>query len=156
MGDPAEIKTKRVKKRKTDRNDALLLLRLMREDNFPRIWVPSPENRDLRQLLWHRHRLVQMRTRIIKSLHGGASLAVSESAGSLSSAFLHQALLHDLFIQTNRDLASLACGRHWFNEQRLPSRGVHSYRTLHPRCGQTRPYCYSTISDRKSRLHSFL
>ena len=26
-------------------------------------------NRDLRQLLWHRHRLVQMRTRIMKQLH---------------------------------------------------------------------------------------
>jgi len=39
MGDPAEIRAKRVKKRKTDRNDALLLLRLMREDNFPQIWV---------------------------------------------------------------------------------------------------------------------
>jgi transposase len=34
MGDPAEIKAKRVKKRKTDRNDALLLLRLLRENNF--------------------------------------------------------------------------------------------------------------------------
>ncbi|HEX4077214.1 MAG TPA: transposase [Candidatus Acidoferrales bacterium] len=32
IGDPAEIKTKRVKKQKTDRNDARLLLRLMRED----------------------------------------------------------------------------------------------------------------------------
>ena len=31
MGDPAEIKAKRVKKRKTDREDARLLLRLMRE-----------------------------------------------------------------------------------------------------------------------------
>jgi transposase len=51
IGDPAEIKTKRVKKRKTDREDPRLLLRLMREDNFPQIWVPSPENRDLRQLL---------------------------------------------------------------------------------------------------------
>ena len=40
----------------------------MRENNFPRIWVPSPENRDLRQLLWHRHRLVQMRTRIMNQL----------------------------------------------------------------------------------------
>jgi Transposase len=39
MGDPAEIKAKRVKKRKTDRNDALLLLRLLRENNFPQIWV---------------------------------------------------------------------------------------------------------------------
>ncbi|MGC1795431.1 MAG: IS110 family transposase [Candidatus Acidiferrales bacterium] len=75
MGDPAEIKAKRVKKRKTDRNDALLLLRLMREDNFPRIWVPSPENRDLRQLLWHRHRLVQMRTRIMNQLQ---ALAMNE------------------------------------------------------------------------------
>jgi len=75
MGDPAEIKAKRVKKRKTDRNDALLLLRLMREDNFPRIWVPSLENRDLRQLLWHRHRLVQMRTRIINQLQ---ALAMNE------------------------------------------------------------------------------
>ncbi len=68
IGDPAEIKTRRVKKQKTDRKDAQLLLRLMRENNFPRIWVPSPENRDLRQLLWHRHRLVQMRTRIMNQL----------------------------------------------------------------------------------------
>jgi len=59
IGDPAEIKAKRIKKQKTDRNDARLLVRLMREENFPRVWVPSPENRDLRQLLWHRHRLVQ-------------------------------------------------------------------------------------------------
>jgi hypothetical protein len=59
IGDPAEIKAKRVKKQKYDRNDARLLRRLMLENNFPQIWVPSPENRDLRQLLWHRHRLVQ-------------------------------------------------------------------------------------------------
>src|ERR1700682_3073337 len=75
IGDPAEIKTKRVKKQKTDREDARLLLRLMREDNFPRIWVPDPENRDLRQLLWHRHRLVQMRTRIMNQLQ---ALAMNE------------------------------------------------------------------------------
>ncbi|MFZ3329128.1 MAG: transposase, partial [Candidatus Acidiferrales bacterium] len=68
IGDAAEIKTKRVRKQKTDREDARLLLRLLRENNFPRIWVPSPENRDLRQLLWHRHRLVQMRTRIMNQL----------------------------------------------------------------------------------------
>ena len=75
IGDPAEIKSKRVKKQKTDRRDALLLLRLLREDNFPQIWVPSPENRDLRQLLWHRHRLVQMRTRIMNQLQ---ALAMNE------------------------------------------------------------------------------
>ena len=75
IGDPAEIKAKRVKKQKYDREDARLLLRLMREDNFPKIWVPSPENRDLRQLLWHRHRFVQMRTRIMNQLQ---ALAMNE------------------------------------------------------------------------------
>ena len=68
IGDPAEIKAKRVRKPKTDREDARLLLKLLLEDRFPKIWVPSPENRDLRQLLWHRHRLVQMRTRIMNQL----------------------------------------------------------------------------------------
>jgi transposase len=75
IGDAAGIKTKRIRKRKTDREDARLLLRLLRENNFPRIWVPSPENRDLRQLLWHRHRLVQMRTRIMNQLQ---ALAMNE------------------------------------------------------------------------------
>jgi transposase len=37
------------------RKDAQLILRLMFEDRFRQIWVPSWENRDLRQLLWHRH-----------------------------------------------------------------------------------------------------
>ena len=69
IGDAAEIRTKRVRKQKTDRQDAQLLLRLLIEDRFPRIWVPDAENRDLRQLLWHRHRLVQMRTRVMNQLH---------------------------------------------------------------------------------------
>ena len=72
IGDPAVIKTKRVRKQKTDREDARLMLKLLREDRFPKIWVPSPENRDLRQLLWHRHRLVQMRTRIMNQLQAVA------------------------------------------------------------------------------------
>jgi transposase len=64
IGDPAKIRAKRVRKQKNDRQDAEHLLQLLVEDRFPRIWIPSPENRDLRQLLWHRHRLVQMRTRL--------------------------------------------------------------------------------------------
>jgi transposase len=75
IGDAAKIKTKRVRKQKTDRQDAQLLLKLLLENNFPRLWVPSPENRDLRQLLWHRHRLVQMRTRIMNQLQ---ALAMNE------------------------------------------------------------------------------
>jgi transposase len=69
IGDAAEIRTKRVRKQKTDRQDAQLLLKLLIEDRFPRIWVADAENRDLRQLLWHRHGLVQMRTRVMNQLH---------------------------------------------------------------------------------------
>jgi len=72
IGDAAEISRQRVRKQKTDREDARLLLRLLLENRFPRIWVPSPENRDLRQLLWHRHRLVQMRTRVMNQLQAVA------------------------------------------------------------------------------------
>ena len=72
IGDPAKIKAARVRKQKTDRQDAQLLLRLLAESRFPRIWVPTPENRDLRQLIWHRHRLVQMRTRAMNQIQGAA------------------------------------------------------------------------------------
>jgi len=69
IGNPAKIAAQRVRKQKTDREDARLLLQLLREDRFPKLWVPSAENRDLRQLLLHRHRLVQMRTRVKNQLH---------------------------------------------------------------------------------------
>ena len=72
IGDAAKIRTKRVRKQKTDRQDAQLILKLMLEDRFPQIWVPSWENRDLRQLLWHRHRMVQARTRIMNQLQAVA------------------------------------------------------------------------------------
>ena len=72
MGDAAEISSRRVRKQKTDRQDAQLILRLMLKDDFPQIWVPSWENRDLRQLLWHRHRMVQARTRMMNQLQAVA------------------------------------------------------------------------------------
>jgi transposase len=69
IGDAAEIRTKRVRKQKTDRQDAQLLLQLPLKNRFLRIWVPDAANRDKRPLLWHRHRLVQMRTRVMNQLH---------------------------------------------------------------------------------------
>src|SRR5437762_12258206 len=72
IGDAAEIRSKRVRKQKTDRQDAQLILRLLLEDRFPHIWVPSSENRELRQLLWHRDRMVQARTRIMNQLQAVA------------------------------------------------------------------------------------
>jgi transposase len=72
IGDASEIRSRRVRKQKTDRQDAQLILKLMLQDDFPQIWVPSWENRDLRQLLWHRHRMVQTRTRIMNQLQAVA------------------------------------------------------------------------------------
>jgi len=85
IGDAAEIRTKRVRKQKTDRQDAQLLLRLMMEDRFPRIWVADAENRDLRQLLWHGHRLVQMRTRVMNQLYGSRSTKVDSAKGTVAA-----------------------------------------------------------------------
>ncbi len=72
IGDAAEIHRKRERKQKTDRQDAQHILRLLLKDDFPQIWVPSWENRDLRQLLWHRHRMVQARTRMMNQLQAVA------------------------------------------------------------------------------------
>jgi hypothetical protein len=72
VGDAAEIRRKRGRKQKTDRQDAQHILGLLLKDDFPPIWVPSWENRDLRQLLWHRHRMVQARTRIMNQLQAVA------------------------------------------------------------------------------------
>ena len=71
-GDAEVIRAKRGRKQKTDREDARHIFKLLLKDDFPRIWVPSWENRDLRQLLWHRHRMVQARTRIMNQLQAVA------------------------------------------------------------------------------------
>jgi transposase len=72
VGDASEIRRKRGRKQKTDRQDAQHILGLLLKNDFPPIWVPSWENRDLRQLLWHRHRMVQARTRIMNQLQAVA------------------------------------------------------------------------------------
>src|SRR2546426_5108564 len=71
-GTPPRFVRSEYVKQKTDRQDAQLILQLLLEDRFPQIWVPSWENRDLRQLLWHRHRMVQARTRIMNQLQAVA------------------------------------------------------------------------------------
>jgi transposase len=68
LGDAGKIRSLEVRKQKTDRRDAELLLQLLREKRFPRIWVPSVEQRDLRQLLLHRHKLVGMRRQVKNQL----------------------------------------------------------------------------------------
>ncbi len=75
IGDSAKIRASEVRKQKTDERDAALILDLLLAKRFPRIWVPTPAERDLRQLLWHRHKLVSMRTMLGNQLH---ALAMSQ------------------------------------------------------------------------------
>src|SRR5712671_5641497 len=69
IGDSAKIRASEVRKQKTDERDARLILDLLLAKRFPKIWVPTPAERDLRQLLWHRHKLVCLRTMLGNQLH---------------------------------------------------------------------------------------
>jgi transposase len=69
VGDPAEIRARAVRRQKTDTRDAEHLLDLLLTKRFPRLWVPTPEERDVRQLLKHRNKLVRMQTSVKNQLH---------------------------------------------------------------------------------------
>jgi transposase len=68
VGDAAQIRASYVRKQKTDKRDAAHILKLLVEGRFPRLWTPNREMRDLRQLLIHRHKLVEIRTRVKNGL----------------------------------------------------------------------------------------
>src|SRR5438552_11348376 len=56
------------RQQKTDKRDAAHILKLLVEGRFPRIWMPSSEVRDLRQLLLNRYKLVIIRARVKNEL----------------------------------------------------------------------------------------
>ena len=72
VGHPQKIRKAETRKQKHDRRDARLLLKLLAENRFPTIWMPSNEQRDLRTLLRHRHQWVRMRTRVQNTLQSMA------------------------------------------------------------------------------------
>jgi transposase len=68
IGDAAQIRASYVRKQKTDKRDAAHILRLLLENRFPRLWMADREQRDLRQLVLHRHKLVILRARVKNEL----------------------------------------------------------------------------------------
>ncbi len=70
VADPAQVRAAATRKQKTDRRDAELLLELLSDGRLEkmRIHMPTPAERDVRRLVLHRHRLVQMRTRVMNQL----------------------------------------------------------------------------------------
>ena len=68
IGDAAQIRASYVRKQKTDKRDAAHILKLVVEGRFPQLWTPNGEQRDLRQLVLHRHKLVLIRSRVKNEL----------------------------------------------------------------------------------------
>jgi transposase len=63
VGEAAKIRAKKARKQHHDRGDAEHILNLLVKGDFPKIWLPPAEERDVRVLVEHRHQLVQLRTR---------------------------------------------------------------------------------------------
>jgi transposase len=72
VGHPAKIRAAETRKQKHDRRDARLILDLLTKKDFPEIWMPSSEQRDLRILLRDRHQWVKIRTRVQNTLQAMA------------------------------------------------------------------------------------
>ena len=111
IGDSAKIRASEIRKQKTDQRDAQLILELMLANRFPRIWVPTPAERDLRQLLWHRHKLVRMRTMLGNQLH---FLAMSQGLCRKKKLFTKNG---------RRELGGLALGP-WASRRRAELLGL--------------------------------
>ena len=114
IGDAARIRASYVRKQKTDRRDAGHILRLLLEQRFPRLWVPTGEQRDLRQLLIHRHKLVEIRTRVKNGLQHLAMNRGVQKKSSLWSprgrAFLKDFALEGWAGRRRDDLLALLTG----------------------------------------------
>ena len=87
IGDAAQIRASMVRKQKTDARDAAHVLDLLISDRFPRIWRPTLQERDLRQLVWHRQKLVWMRNAVGNQLH---ALAMGEGVCRKKKLFTKQ------------------------------------------------------------------
>jgi transposase len=68
IGDAAKIRACDRRPQEHDRRDAALILKLLVGERVPRIWMPSSQERDLRQLLIDRDKLVRMRVQVKNEL----------------------------------------------------------------------------------------
>jgi len=164
IGDAAAIRTKRVRQQKTDRQDAQLILQLMWENGFPRVGVPDAENRDLRQLLWPRHRRVQMRTRVMNQLHvvprneglqrkkalwRPAGRKELESIALAPWAGRRRKDLLDLLDQLTPKIQELTRAL----EEEVEKRPVTRLRMTHPGVGPLTALAYELVIGTPERLH---
>jgi transposase len=92
VGEAAKIRAMKTRKQKHDRGDAQHLLNLLVRGDFPKIWLPPAEERDVRALIEHRHQLVELRTRAQNGLQAIALSYGLRRRGRLRSQAGQQAL----------------------------------------------------------------
>ena len=95
VADPAQVRAAATRKQKTDERDAELLLQLLCDGRLGkmRVYMPTPAERDVRRLVLHRHRLVQMRTRVKNQVQAIAlNEGLRKRGGLWSKAGLEQLL----------------------------------------------------------------
>jgi transposase len=98
IGDAAQIRASYVRKQKTDKRDAQHILKLLLENRFPRLWTPTREMRNQRQLVMHRHKLVRLRAQVKNELqHLAMNQGVQKKARLWSQA--GQKVLRELPLQ---------------------------------------------------------
>ena len=94
IGDAAAVRRLAKRRQKNDRRDAGLILDLLLKGEFPQVYRPSFESREVLRLLRYRHKLVQMRTRAKNSLR-----ALAFSAGSSGRSRLLSRQGRERFVQ---------------------------------------------------------
>lgn len=98
IGDAAQFRASYERKQKTDKRDGAHILRLVVEGRFPRLWTPDREQRDLRQLVLHRHNLVEIRSRVKNELQHPAMNKGMQKKGRLWSQ-AGQQMLRELVLK---------------------------------------------------------
>jgi len=68
LSHPKQTKAIASARLKSDKVDALMLARLLKADLLPTVWIPGEKERQIRELLTHRTRVVRQRTAVINEL----------------------------------------------------------------------------------------
>jgi len=105
VGDAAKIRACEVRRQKNDRRDAELIMNLLLQGRFPRIWTATGEEKDLRQLLVHRHHLVRHRANVKNQLQ---HLAMNQGVNRK----------HKLWNQTGEQVLRALFLRRWASRRR--------------------------------------
>jgi transposase len=93
LAHPLGVSMFRLRRVKNDERDARDLADLLRLGRLPEAWIAPPQVRELRELVRHRHKLVQLRSSLKSQVHAvlakrGVAVPMTDLFGSGGSALL--------------------------------------------------------------------